>query len=622
MGGFLSRALTSFSERALTSIEAVARGAAREFLESGGSAVLRELGQHGDVLRSLVRDFYERQRRYAGNFEAEYWNALRPARKHWPTIVKILKGEQVEGPAEAQEAAMKIRGLMDHTYSVAEAAGVKVAPKVPDYFPRKWPDWVFEGRSRQRAISALMARGVAKDAVTADRLLDRLHRYSFKASHLEFPRTAKTLEEAIKAVGIPPREDEAVIPDVLRQAARRIAAAEAFGPDAEVLNGLLTRIREELGVSKYQFAKRYVDIWLREAGAEYSPPTAAERGMASLQVATHLGLAVTAHLGQPLNVVVMAGLRPALKGFLDLIASPEEALEFAIRAGATASPAIDAVRESLRSEFGTLGSRVLRATGFNVVDRWRRVYAAQVAKYLPEEMIARLRRNPSDSYARKMLLELNIDPDRALAHGLADEDFYKAGQRLASLTQFDYTPEHLPVGWRANPYSRMLFMFKRYFYAQTKFMKDHVLMPALEHGEFRPLIYTALLFPTVGELVGDIRMLVRHGDPNWGRPGWDNYVDRLVDNYATAGGLGILHDLFYALASPSDSLAWDFVAGPVLADAVEAIRSVRGLRPFERFVLRRVPVVGPFVATKITPPKRRVKGPLERGALTRRLVGE
>ena len=88
---------------------------------------------------------------------------------------------------------------------------------------------------------------------------------------------------------------------------------------------------------------------------------------------------------------------------------------------------------------------------------------------------------------------------------------------------------------------------------------------------------------------------------------------------AHAGAFGITQDLIYNVASPSDKPIWHFVAGPTVSDVIDLARLPHTKQPIGLELLRRSPVVGPYLAKRAIDARRkrpRTRGMLERGVIT------
>jgi hypothetical protein len=413
------------------------------------------------------------------------------------------------------------------------------------------------------------------------------------------------------------RKDIMAHTDSMQRKLKTVAYAETFGPKGENLDELLSSIRRTGKYTDYKMVDKYVDIFLKKHGVNFKIPSKAEQGINSLMAARFLGRTVIKHLEKPVNVILFSG-RPgaALRGLRDTIVDYGNANEFALRAGAVMSQTLQDVRVQFDDELGRGTSWVTRLTGLNTFDRLSRVFAANAGKHLALDLAAEYSESKSPIVARK-LLQLGIDPERSL-EGLSESQLLKAAQRTSDATQFVYNPNSLPMAWRESFLSRMLTQYKPYPYIMGNFLKDHVLKPAMQ-GDVKPLMYFTLLFPSIGEIVGDLSNLATFGDLKH-RPDKKYISDRIVDNISYMAGFGLLFDAVHAMSSPSETAAWKFVGGPLVSEVVDLARIPRSKHPDEE-LMRQVPIVGPAMAQSMHkgPHKKPSKYSLEGGVITHSL---
>lgn len=491
-------------------------------------------------------------------------------------------------------------------YGKAQKAKIPVGPPNPDDWSRIWPRGTFEGVNRNSAIQHLIKTGQAQNEKGAERLLDFLSGQSkgMKDHNLMSGRK----------VDLPGyRTDIMAHTDSMQRKLKSIAYAETFGPKGETLDELLSSVRREGKYTDYKLVDKYVDVFLKKHGVNYKPVGVVEQGVNSLMAARFLGRTVIKHLEKPVNVVLFSGSpSTALRGLRDMIVDYGNANEFAIRSGAAMSQTLNDVRTMYDTELARGSSWVTRLTGLNTFDRLSRVFAANSGKHLAQDLAAEYAATRS-TQAEKKLLQLGIDPSKALA-GLTESDLMTAAQRTSDVTQFVYNPNSLPMAWRDSPYTRMLTTFKPYPYIMGNFLKDHVLKPAMQ-GDLKPLMYFTLLFPTVGEVVGDLSNLATFGDLKH-RPDKKYIADRLVDNVSYMAGFGLLFDMAHAMSSPSDTAAWKFAAGPLISEVVDLARIPKSKHPDEE-LMRQIPIVGPYIASsKKRASHRPSKYSLEGGVIT------
>jgi hypothetical protein len=245
---------------------------------------------------------------------------------------------------------------------------------------------------------------------------------------------------------------------------------------------------------------------------------------------------------------------------------------------------------------------------------------SNVGRHAAQEEYENLLANPTSKLARYRLTTLGLDPNQLLQRGLTPEDLLHAGNKMTRIVLGGRNVLDLPPVWRNSTAGRLLTMFKPFFFNQTKFLKDYVIKPALKGKDFRPLIYAAVMYPTLGEAIADLKYFVR-GKGLDDRPDWDQFpADRIIDNIAQVGGFGITADIMDALNSGTPTTTYRFLTGPVVGDIVDLKRMLSGgSESLERGLLRRIPGVGPALSEWLAPPKKEYKTPLQKGWVTKKI---
>jgi hypothetical protein len=588
-----------------------------------GEGALRRSGAFGDMLVDTMKQWQDKSAQQSGSYYSEMLRSIKPHLKdatvtkdmatHWQNFQTLPDGSLKESITKAKMARL-------HLYGQLSQAGVKVGPLVEDDWPRMYPRELFEGVNRDQAIRTLQRQGMS--VRQADGLLDQISGKSPKAHNYESPRKWNLPGY---------RRDLGVLFEDIDKGYKRLNWASIYGANDEKLDIILKGLKETGGREAQTLGLKYIDN-ITKSGKYYRGIRPWEQGLASLEVATKLGLAVLSHTSQPLNVAVYAGIKPAAKAMASLISelvetgSVRSAEDFALRSGATWTESMRRYKELYGGPSGALGSKLLHATGFVALDKYRRIFASVAGKHLAEELFQDIREGVRPNVARSRLAQMGIDVSGALERGmLSEDDLLQAAKRTSDVTQFTFDANQLPVAWKASPSARLVLQFKQYFYTQANFVKNFALKPAVQYlrtggvsGDIKPLVYMSLLFPTFGELTADLREYARKGTLEE-RP--QAPLERLIDNAAHAGAFGIYQDLLYNIASPSDAPIWHFVAGPVLSDFVDLARLPHTKQPVGLELLRRVPVAGPVLSYKYRESTRKSPrkktGVLERGAITK-----
>ena len=243
--------------------------------------------------------------------------------------------------------------------------------------------------------------------------------------------------------------------------------------------------------------------------------------------------------------------------------------------GATSATMTAAGRVADRAEI--IATSTLKLTGFSLVEARNRTLSGMVGKYIFRDNIqklsaGKLRGNSFDA-AMKQMDSLGISPSQtkelvrrhqtegsAFLDSAAFRDLEtRAIFRAAQLTQF--TPGNLrrPEFWN-HPVGKVLTQFKSFALNQGRFMKDQILAEA-SRGNMAPLAYVLSVYPIAGELVGDMKSIVKQ------KPRDADGIDRVLENFTQMGGFGLMHNAITS-AQWRGGLLRD-VAGPTLGDMAD-----------------------------------------------------
>lgn len=621
MGGELAEVFSKLASKVGSLGSKLLDGEISRTAVMSGEGSIRRAGPFGDVLVDSVKKWQDTAAQQSGHYYSELLNTLKPHLKdkgvtkdiatHWQNYKNLPDGSLKEAITKAKLARLSI-------YQQMQQSGIKVGPLVEDDFPRMYDRKLFEGVNHDQALRRLQSQGMSTRQ--AESLLNQISGKSPRAHNYETPRKWDLPGY---------RRDMGVLFEDIDKGYKRLNWVKIFGPNDENLDVVLKGLQQTGGRESKELGIKYLDSILKQ-GKYYRGTRPWEQSLASLEVATKLGLAVLSHTSQPLNVAVYAGVKPAAKALASLVNELVEngnlrsAEDFALRSGATWTESMRRYKELYGQATGALGSKILHATGFVALDKYRRIFASVAGKHLAEELLQDIQQGVRPNVARQKLAQMGIDVARVVERGnLSEDDLLQAAKRTSDVTQFTFDANQLPMAWKSSPTARLVLQFKQYFYTQSNFIKNHALKPAFEYlqtggtsGDIRPLVYMSLLFPTLGEATADLREYARKGTLEE-RPQYP--LERMIDNAAHAGAFGIYQDLIYNIASPSDAPIWHFVAGPVVSDFVDLARLPHTKQPIGLELLRRIPVAGPMLSYQYRESTRkhpRKKGYMERGAIT------
>lgn len=407
----------------------------------------------------------------------------------------------------------------------------------------------------------------------------------------------KTFKEVVE-LGAPVIKDPIVAAEAyLNSAARRISYTKAFGVNGRLAYGPMRAAAAQQGAS----LQLYDHIVEGVLGSSYG--TVAEQAMAAAivntQTATRMGLGVLPNMVQPINIPLLTGPQAFVKGLFSLYRKGP--VKEAAEASAIGDSLIRGWRETFldpytRTPAGRFADSVLLGTGFTWRERWNRKLAFHAgsqyaAKNLVKAAEGRLRGRTLD-IARRRFQGMGQDLDELTrltgrqpgattaervenllmgmpnSRGVRNMDLLKEiGMGAVRQTQFLPDKTRLPTFWNT-PAGRVLFQFKSFALNQARLVRDQVVNEAAK-GNLGPLLYMMGSFPIAGEMVQDLRTMIREGELN--RP--ESGLARMVENAAAVGGFGLAGDLYRA-AGWGPEQVYRSLVGPTVEDGAYALNAI------------------------------------------------
>jgi hypothetical protein len=452
--------------------------------------------------------------------------------------------------------------------------GIKPSEQEAAAFLDEYIAFVDSGARPERLLAYMVSTG---QAATREEAWDKLRRdrtHVHRHGSLEYARE----------VNLPFYDPDPLrtLPTHVATTSIRLAQIAEFGQDNQVIARHIRRIAEAGGNAAW--VQRAVD---RLIGYVDEADAKAERASRALRVIQgfKLGLAAIPNATQGVLNSLLAADLPAVAAGLRAALSPG-GRRLAVESGATIDPVL---HESVRELSGSNRALeyFLRAVGFTATERFNRIVAANVGTAYAQRLLEQLRRNPRHRRARRLLEELGIDPDAALARGgLTGDDVLMAAKRFSDMTQFRSRPQDQPE-WASTPWGKVFFQFKTFIYNQTRLVY-RTLIDEIRRGEFgrafRNLLILSVLFPLTGEAIIALRNLLT------GREREAEGLRRWLESAAAVGSLGIFWDLFESaerrrplafLGGPTAAMVGDVIELGVQADDPEA---------WKRFTYRHAPL--------------------------------
>lgn len=564
-------------------------GVARRALISVGEN-LNQLGPAGSELRSRLLAVRDESEGMAGRFIS----AMRKNLKGFTPIereelVNALDLGQTPTSAKVVRAVSEERARLNEIYDTAARALPDEVPAFRDnYFPHLHdPDLFNSAEARNKAITQMMRSGRFGD----DPAIARTKAEKYLSDALKFRKGRRygNLErERLFDVDGWERNPEKALSTYYVRAIRRIKEAEHLGAKDEIADSLIGNIQDAGGDAA--FARRNFDRFVGRNVVDSSIRRALNF-ITGAEVVSKLGLAQIVNAPQGfVNTAIQTNISTATKALRQSFTTAGR--DFAERSGALLSNSLQEIAELGATSSGRIPDKFLRLSGFAWTEAQNRMVAALGGKMRAEWALDVLKDpKTSDALRRRAALvfeDLGLDATSALARGrLTQEELLQAGLRMSNLTQFRSDVLELPEFFKSD-WGRLLTQFKSFAYNHARFITKSVArdVDAIRRGDLNalPSLMVKLGVPVAaGEITADLRSMLTGRERAEG-------AQRLVENYATVGGLGIFSDIVRA-ASFGERGVLGFLAGPAVGDAARIAGSLGQGNPAAE-VARLTPFIG------------------------------
>lgn len=590
-----------------------------------GDSVVASWGPVGKEMVRRSQSFYDDWMTSVGPvLEAIERLGAKVSKEGWDKIRLAREGTRVVLSPEESLLKKAIDTFLDETI-VREASkyGLPI-----DLLPHYWPqriNWkVLEEIGKEtpydKIISRLESLGMTK--TQAKEVYEKVilaERQGRPFGNLERPRRGPIIPKEIR------KSSKEELIEYIMGSYRRLKEIHHFGMKDEHMIKLINQLPEEHNA----FATRW---WHFVRGTNPYSDTVLDSlsiKISSLETAAKLPLAVIANLIQPLNTTLIVGARRAVGGLRRAAANWSEARHYATRAGIINDHVLAEIRRSISGTAGTgYAEKVLRTTGFTTVERNNYILAAWIGREYFDDAVRALAKNKRWAYEALSDMGFGADDLQRFIRGAATEaDQIKASRWLARETQFLYRPHDYPLLWN-HPLGRIATLFKKFSFQQGRLLKRAVWdrgirrFNPIDPGTYHhlvPLITFLTLFPAMGELIANSRMLIRKSISSPGElyeafleeglvgigrevlaerpqikysqgslPFLKTAMARYFDSLSWVGGIGLMSDyLRAAAASPGAAYRGvvGFIGGPATADVMDvATRGVGTAKDVVRFL--------------------------------------
>jgi hypothetical protein len=424
----------------------------------------------------------------------------------------------------------------------------------------------------------------------------------------------------------------AILPEYFSDMARKIELSARFGgetiPEKSTVRDIFPKAFEGIDKLVEPERRQAVETVISGQLGQFTQGNILTQKIAKIaqyQAVMKLGLAQFTQLTQFAATVAQTGFRDSYKDLLRLGARDPELHRVMLRTGAYMESLVRSSQESM-STSGPMITKVMNRTGFTAMDTQARRYGVlrgfSMASYQAEKLTELVSRQPQSkgleskyitgqiTQIEKKFDIMGIDGADLVRRGgiLNEDDLVKAGQKISTDVNFWSDSLSLPL-FLKSPWGRILGQFKSFAFQQSRFIKDAIVKPALD-GDLGPLIRTLPALAATGEVIADIKSLIRL------RPRNDEGLLRLLNDLGAGGSFGIIADGIQATNYSDGLLKW--AAGPMISDVTDLayggadlVRkgNIRKLGkkvvaagvPFIPYV---GPVIAPAVGNILFPPKQ------------------
>lgn len=558
-------------------------GEANSFLRRTGGAAA-ELADRFDRVAEDARLGGARALQAVQTARLDLFGKKGPTAEEFSQIVDNLEGGRRLRDPKLQRYADTIRATLAKTYDDATAAGLPLAKREGNYWPRQ-----IEGRFDFDAQVAALAKEKGVSLLEAEEQLAQRRAFSQgKDSNLQRERT-DTRRAGVAGREAEYRRDEGVLTEYLVNAYQRIAEAGQFnegGSRYGKLRELISRIPDPTAravarrVAEREFGLQGERTLKDEAMAQARAFNSIRQlgGVGFINQITTLGVTAAEAGPGPFVRGLARVARDAKRAEIDATASifGEASRRLTEATGADAEGLLGAVAGKLPT---------MRAIG--TVDTWQRVVADQVGReFAAAQWQAAQGRGRLAESAARAVRDLGADPARPLT----DADLQRAGKRFSDRTQGDPSPRNLPE-WMTSPTGKLIAQYMPFMYRMSDYLGGHLRRAAGGDAHSQAVLARALVtLPAMGYLATAGRAAltgVGINDPLEPKQWADAFKSRLIDlrkhpvqayfqGLLRAGVGGIFQQAIEAAAKPYRTGAEAVVQflGPTIGGAADLVDAV------------------------------------------------
>lgn len=614
-----------------------------------GDALLRSLGQYGEELANLFKKF-EPFRDGNRSFARESFNkgfGKIPEQLH-PEVDNFILGKPHTLPPQYHADAQELLKLKNTIETKANQSGQRVVVgskrRVPFMIHPNGPyvhseDVLKPNHPTRTAAIQELAQRHNIPTREASKMLDSIVRPETGrngVSHISFPA------DKVEAGRLPIAQRWSKWAE---SAANRISENVFFGSKDQNLQGIVSAVYHTKGQVSANKVADFLDVALRESNSgawrrgtgasiksAYHPPEGFT-GQVEKLVRKFSGYLLTSRLAIPhatqlANSMLNEGFVNTLSGLRERITNYDAWRDLVVHSGALEEE-LHRNNENVIKGGQGLFSKLFHQPGFH----WERARFIEVSalssqreiemaseKFLGKQSTAwdNLMHGGQQG-AESTLKRLGIDPVELKKTGVLTDEMRKTAMyNSAKQAMFFRTPTLTPPLRDAGPFRRISYMYSHYHFNMFRILKNGFKNAYIEHG-LAGLSAQIVKFGTILPAAGFLLQTVENGLYRKNltetdlKPTGNEPVDMYLNALAHASAFGIIYSINRA---NKQSLLTNTVVGPIPSVAIntgqDILKAIQGsptytgenkhdMRPVERDLLKRIPVIGPTLSGTLVP---------------------
>lgn len=451
------------------------------------------------------------------------------------SFVDVLAGKTVAISELQQRAVDEWKLLSREILNRSRKAGLDVGDLGEDYFPQvlnnEWKQLLLE-ENAAKFEDAILDRGIppyqAKQIMGF--LMKGKTKMKLEYGNLELPR------EIIMPEFMLDRDPQKVLNNYIDSSNKRIWEATFFGKNDEVIEALISQIKEDKGSAMAFIAE---EIW--QEVRTINRRGSIEQFLSNI-LSFNLKHSAIRNLAEPVFLFVNNPIDVVLKNMI----------KAATTKGITEAQRLSDVAQRegfIRKVFAgdtQFQATLLKAVGFEATQSWANrvkvLSALDTLTYLQKSLI----KNPSNLYVRKQLERMGVNPDGLLNEGITETDRIN----FANNSIYDLLPQgkyDMPIWADRGFVARGFWKFKSFSVKMSEYIYNEIKFQA-SNGDYKGLVRFIIMALIFGEIGKDLYDFIKYilgvkKDPT--RPMPKNVYElgvRLTENVMFSVGVGVMVD--------------------------------------------------------------------------------